>query len=85
MRSSLDPIRRQARATGLCAEAYYCGKARQAKGDLNGAIVDYSDAIRLDPKYGLAYSCRAEAYKAKWAFLRAYADNAMVERLRGGS
>jgi tetratricopeptide (TPR) repeat protein len=48
--------------------------AYKAKGDLDRAIADYSEAIRLDPKYAVAYYNRAIAYKAKGDLDRAIAD-----------
>jgi tetratricopeptide (TPR) repeat protein len=39
--------------------------AYAAKGDNNHAIVDYSAAIRLDPKLANAYDNRGRAYRAK--------------------
>ena len=42
----------------------YCnrGMAYQAKGELDKAIADYTEAIRLDPKYAKAYGNRGMAY-----------------------
>ena len=37
--------------------------ARQHK--LDEAIADYSEALRIDPEYLLAYSNRARAYEAE--------------------
>ena len=48
--------------------------AYKAKGDLERAITDYNEAIRLDPKYADAYYNRAIAYKAKGDLDRAIAD-----------
>src|SRR5712691_10254342 len=36
-----------------------------AKGDHDRAISDFSEAIRLDPKYAVAYANRGVAYEAK--------------------
>jgi tetratricopeptide (TPR) repeat protein len=38
------------------------------------AIADYSEAIRLDPKYAAAYKSRAVAWFAKGDYSRAIAD-----------
>jgi len=38
------------------------GNAYQDKGDHDQAIADYTQAIRLDPKYAVAYNNRAYAY-----------------------
>jgi tetratricopeptide (TPR) repeat protein len=41
------------------------GNAYLAKGDLDRAIVDFTEAIRLDPKYAEAYYNRGTAYATK--------------------
>jgi tetratricopeptide (TPR) repeat protein len=41
------------------------GLAKQGKGDLAGAIADFTQAITLDPGYAQAYSYRAAARQAK--------------------
>ncbi|MDP7035318.1 MAG: tetratricopeptide repeat protein, partial [Planctomycetota bacterium] len=41
------------------------GHARKAKGDIDGAIEDYSKAIEIDPKFAGAYSNRGGARQAK--------------------
>ena len=44
------------------AEAYYNrASAREEKRDLDGAIKDYDEAIRLKPDYAEAYYNRASA------------------------
>ena len=48
-------------------EAVKKGDAAVEKGDLDLAIAEFSDAIRLDPKNALAYSGRGNAYKRKAA------------------
>ena len=48
--------------------------AYRAKGELDRAIADYSEAIRLDPRYADAYYNRAIAFKAKGDLDRAIAD-----------
>jgi tetratricopeptide (TPR) repeat protein len=41
------------------------GVARQDKGDLDGAIQDYSEAIRLKPDYAIAFLSRGTARRVK--------------------
>src|SRR6266545_3627431 len=41
------------------------GLAREAKGDLDGAIADFNRAIELDPKLAISYHNRGLAQKAK--------------------
>jgi tetratricopeptide (TPR) repeat protein len=55
--------------------------AYKAKGDLDRAIADYTEAIRLDTKYAVAYYNRAIAYKAKGNLDRAIADYNQAIRL----
>jgi len=65
----------------------------RAKGDLDGAIADYDQAIRHDPKYTTAYINRGNAWGTKRDVDRAIADlneairldpkNALAYRKRG--
>jgi tetratricopeptide (TPR) repeat protein len=48
--------------------------ARQAKGDLDRAIADYDEAIRLAPTLATTYNGRAAAWQAKGDLDRAIAD-----------
>jgi tetratricopeptide (TPR) repeat protein len=50
------------------------GAAYAAKGDLDHAIADFDDAIRLDPKFAGAYFNRGSAYQVKGDLDRAIAD-----------
>ena len=50
------------------------GIAYRAKGDLDRAIADYSEAIRLDPDYDTAFFNRGRAYYLKRDYDRAIAD-----------
>ncbi len=52
----------------------YRGLAYQRKDDLDRAIADYSEAIRLDPKYAEAYYGRGLTYRNKGDVERAIAD-----------
>jgi tetratricopeptide (TPR) repeat protein len=57
------------------AVAYYSrGLAYYDKDDDDRAIADYSEAIRLDPKYAQAYSSRGLAYDHKGDLGRADPD-----------
>jgi carboxyl-terminal processing protease len=50
------------------------GAAYHQKNDFDRAIADYSEAIRLDPKYALAFGNRGSTYDDKKEFDRAIAD-----------
>jgi tetratricopeptide (TPR) repeat protein len=54
---------------------------RQDKGDLDGAIADYDQAIRLNPKEPLAYNNRADARTAKGDLDGAIADYDQIIQL----
>src|SRR5262249_40314348 len=64
------------RYTGRSLAASYVKRGReyQAKGDLDRAMVDFSEAIRLDPKYAVAYDNRGLAWALKGENDRAMAD-----------
>ena len=53
------------------------------KGDNDRAIKDYSEAIRLDPKYVRAYGVRGDAYRGKSDFDRAARDYGKAIELAG--
>ena len=60
------------------ALAYYSrGIARRAKGDLEGALQDYTEAIRLKPNFALAY------YDLKPDFATAYNNRGVARRDKG--
>ena len=50
------------------------GNAWRGKNDLDQAIDDYTEAIRLDPKFALAYGNRGYAWQTKGDLDRAIAD-----------
>jgi tetratricopeptide (TPR) repeat protein len=50
------------------------GIAFRAKGELYRALADYTEAIKLDPKYDVAYHNRGRAYYFKREYDRAIAD-----------
>lgn len=59
------------------------GVAYSAKGDLDRAIADFDDAIRLNPKDKEAISNRGNAYRTKGDFGRAIADYDQLVQLDG--
>lgn len=61
------------------------GLAFVAKGDIDRAIADYNEAIRLNPNNGLAFNERALAYEAKGDFDRALADLNEAVKLDSGN
>jgi tetratricopeptide (TPR) repeat protein len=64
------------------ARAYFNrGIAHKAKGDLDRAIADYTEAIRLDPKSDAAYHNRGVAQRDKGDLDRAIADYTEAIRL----
>ena len=54
----------------------------QEKGNLDKAIADYTEAIRLNPELELAYFGRGLAYEAKGVTTKAEADFAQAKKLR---
>jgi tetratricopeptide (TPR) repeat protein len=62
------------RGRNLAIEHYNRGIAWKAKGDLDRAIADYTEAIRLDPQHERAYVNRGNAWQAKGDLDRAIAD-----------
>jgi tetratricopeptide (TPR) repeat protein len=59
----------------------YRGLAYQRKDDLDRAIADYGEAIRLDPEYAEAYYGRGLTYRNKGDLERAIADYSEAIRL----
>ena len=56
-------------------------RAYRDKGDTDRAIADYTEAIRLDPKFAIAYNNRGLAYRDKGDTDRAIADFTEAIRL----
>src|SRR5437867_2189519 len=50
------------------------GGAYQAQGDVNRAVADYNESMRIDPTYPAAYHNRGSAWGAKGELDRAIAD-----------
>jgi tetratricopeptide (TPR) repeat protein len=60
---------------------YQRGNSYEKQGDLDRAIADYDEAIRLDPKHANAFYNRGNAYTRKGDFDRAIADFSEAIRL----
>jgi tetratricopeptide (TPR) repeat protein len=60
---------------------YGRGVAYQGKGDLDRAIADFTAAIRLQPRFAIAYASRGSAYEANGECGRAAADYSEAIRL----
>jgi regulator of sirC expression with transglutaminase-like and TPR domain len=64
------------------AKSYYdSGEIFRSRGDYVTAIEEYSQAIRLDPNYVIAYVSRGNAYNGKKDYDRAVADYTQAIRL----
>jgi tetratricopeptide (TPR) repeat protein len=64
------------------ATAYHLrGVAYRDKGDMDRAIADFSEAIRLNPRLASAYRDRGVAYRAKGDHGRAVADQERATQL----
>lgn len=57
------------------------GNAYHSKRDYDSAIADYSEAIRINPKYALPYNNRGNAYRSKGDNDRAITDLDQAIRL----
>ncbi len=62
-------------------EAELKGESAQKNGDLDSAIANFSEAIRLDPKLVTAYNARGLAYRGKGNYDKAIADFSDAIRL----
>jgi tetratricopeptide (TPR) repeat protein len=67
---------------GENADVYiHRGRAYANKGDLGKAIVDYNEAIRLNPRSAYAHHCRGVAYERMREYGKEIADEDEVIRL----
>jgi tetratricopeptide (TPR) repeat protein len=57
------------------------GGAYQAQGDVNRAVADYNESMRIDPTYPSAYNNRGNVWYHKGDFDRAIADYSQAIRL----
>ena len=72
----VGPVQSQTHASAV--DYYNRGNGRGAKGDLEGAIGDYTKAIEIDPRYVGAYNSRGLARGAKGDLEGAIADYSKV-------
>src|SRR6266702_2102574 len=68
----------EGRENGRGLAVAYCNRGHalteKKELDLDRAIADFSEAIRIDPSYATAYDNRASAWHAKKNYQRAVAD-----------
>src|ERR1035441_8399955 len=62
--------------------AYNNGDVAASKGDFDGAIAYYSQAIEIDPRYAAAYYGRGDAKRHKGDFDGAIADYSQVIEIK---
>src|ERR1041385_4021786 len=71
----------KARTNDLASTYYNRAIAYRQKNDLDNALSDYSDAIKINPKHARAFNNRGTMYKEKGALERAIADFSEAIRL----
>jgi tetratricopeptide (TPR) repeat protein len=77
------PIKAQVYGSNLYVSKLYLlkGNTRAKSGDVDMAISDYSEAIRLNPRLAIAYIKRANLWRAKGDVDRAAADQEAAVRI----
>ncbi len=70
----VKPEMLEAVAANPAVDAFKRGYAEHVQGNLDQAVADYTEAIRLDPKYARAYNNRGLAYQAQRKINEAIAD-----------
>ena len=58
------------------------GFARASRGNLEEAIADYTEALRLDPRYAAAYQNRSATYRQQGKLDLAEQDETKFRKLR---
>ncbi len=67
-------VRHRSQLDWIAYPYYNRGLAWQAKGDIDKALADYEESIRLDPKHANAYIARGNVWWAKGDHAKAQAD-----------
>jgi tetratricopeptide (TPR) repeat protein len=60
--------------SGVSFASFSSGDAARNQGNYDQAIIDYNEAVRLDPRYAAAYNSRGLTYYKKGDYDRAIAD-----------